>query len=170
MTKRKPHTTSDRKVRLHITIPQHIDGAVREYALSRRMDLGDVVTKSLTAFLSPGAQDQRDAIIANRLTAIQRQIEQGRAETELLTELVSVLTQLTLAVDPEPDKNNPDEINKWESKVARRWPAVINRIVERTNAGTTMFEAVRGRVKLTPADFGVDASPAPAKGKNEHEQ
>jgi len=167
MTKRRPHTTSDRKVRLNITIPQHIDSAVREYALSRRMDLGDVITKSLTAFLSPGAQDQRDAIIANRLTALQSQIEQGRAEIELLTELVAVLTQLSLAVDPEP--RTPQEIAQWDGKVARRWPLVLNRIVDRTNAGNTMFEALRERLELTPAAFKADAAPAPS-GAKDHEQ
>lgn len=167
MTKRRPHTTSDRKVRLNMTIPQHIDSAVREYALSRRMDIGDVITKSLTAFLSPGAQDQRDAIIANRLTALQTQIEQGRAEIELLTELVAVLTQLSLAVDPEP--RTPQEIAQWDGKVARRWPLVLNRIVDRTNAGNTMFEALRERLELTPAAFKADAAPAPS-GAKDHEQ
>lgn len=158
MTRRHSHTISDRKVRLNITLPQHIDSAVREYALSRRMDLGDVVTKSLTAFLSPGAQDQRDAIIANRLTALQAQMEQGRAEIELLTELVAVHTQLSLAVDPEP--KTAQEKEQWDSKVGRRWPLVLNRIVDRTNAGNTMFEALRARLELTPTVFQAN-SPAP---------
>uniref|UniRef100_UPI0039F729F0 hypothetical protein n=1 Tax=Sulfuriferula sp. GW6 TaxID=3345112 RepID=UPI0039F729F0 len=156
MTRRRAHTTSDKKERLHVQIPAHIDTAVREYAASRRMTLADVTTKALTSLLSPGAQDQRDAIIANRLTALQSQIEQARAEIELLTELVAVLTQMSLAVDPEP--STPKQTAEWDAKVLRRWPLVLNRIVDRTNAGNTMFEALRKRLDLTPEAF--NAPPA----------
>ncbi|MDA8093984.1 MAG: hypothetical protein M0T84_08750 [Betaproteobacteria bacterium] len=159
MTRRR-HTTSIRKVRLFVTVPQHIDGGLREYAASRRMDLSDVVTRALTAYLSPGAQDQREAIIANRLTSLQSQVEQSRTEIELLTELVAILTKLNLAVTPEPISS--EERSQWNTKVARRWQTVITRIVDQTNAGKTLFEDLRKRVELTPADFTA-ADPEPTE-------
>ncbi len=140
---------AQRKARLNLTVPANIAAAVREYAKTRNMDIGAVANRALMSYLSPGAQDERDALMANRLHAMRVELADTRKDLELLTELVKVLVELSLGEFREPKGDR--EIKDYNAKVARRIGRVEQRVADRFNAGETLLYEVREHAKARGA-------------------
>src|SRR3984957_6141952 len=79
-----------RRQGVHVVIPENLTNAVRELAAARRVPVKAIYEAAVTAYLSPGAQDQRDAMLARQLNRFSRGVESvdGRS-ADLTSELQS---------------------------------------------------------------------------------
>src|SRR5271166_1490437 len=71
--------------------------AVREFAASRRIPLQSVYEAAISAYLSPGAQDQRDAMLGRQINRLSRGVESVDWNTKLLVAMFRYQIELDLS-------------------------------------------------------------------------
>src|SRR6202051_4543971 len=91
-----------RRQGVHVVIPENLTNAVRELAAARRVPVKAIYEAAVTAYLSPGAQDQRDAMLARQLTRFSRGVESVDWNTKLLVAMLRYHIELDLSFLPEP--------------------------------------------------------------------
>jgi hypothetical protein len=91
-----------RRQGVHVVIPENLNRAVRELAAARRVPLKDIFEAALTAYVSPGAQDQRDAMLARQMNRFSRGVESVDWNTKLLVAMLRYQIELDLSFLPEP--------------------------------------------------------------------
>ena len=87
---------------VYIRLPNNLNLAVRELAAARRVPLKTIYEAAITAYLSPGAQDQRDAMLARQLNRFSRGVESVDWHMKLLVAMMRYQIELDLSFLPEP--------------------------------------------------------------------
>src|ERR1700692_822791 len=64
-----------RRQGVHVVIPENLTNAVRELAAARRVPVRAIYEAAVSAYVSPGAQDQRDVMRARQLNRFSRAVE-----------------------------------------------------------------------------------------------
>jgi hypothetical protein len=91
----------------------------REMAASRRVPIHAIFEAAMAAYLSPGAQDQRDAMLSRHLNRVSRGVETVDFNNKLLVAMVRYLIELELSFLPETA--NEEERQAVSEKGARRF-------------------------------------------------
>jgi hypothetical protein len=65
LIRKAPHAA--RRQRVHRFLPENLTNAVRELAATRRVTVRAIYEAAASAYVSPGARDQRDAMRARQL-------------------------------------------------------------------------------------------------------
>jgi hypothetical protein len=96
----KPRTA--RRQGIYIRMSEKLVRAVREQAAQRRVPLQAIYEAAISAYLSPGAQDQRDAMLARQLNRFSRAVESVDWNTKLVVAMMRYQVELDLSFLPEP--------------------------------------------------------------------
>ncbi len=104
---------------VHMRIPENLVAAVREQAAARRVPINAIYEAALRAYLSPGAQDQRDAMLARQLNRFSRAVESVDWNTKMLIAMLTYQIELDLSFLPEP--STEEERETVSEKGARRF-------------------------------------------------
>jgi hypothetical protein len=121
----KPNTNSEKKTRavrrqgVYIRMSENLNRSVRELAAARRVPLQAIYEAAVAAYISPGAQDQRDAMIARQLKRFSRNVESVDWNTKLLVSMMRYQIELDLSFLPEPVTD--EERKMVTEKGARRF-------------------------------------------------
>src|SRR5271170_3183189 len=99
-TSKRPRVSRQQGV--YIRMSETLNQAVRELAASRRVPLKAIYEAAVSAYLSPGAQDQRDAMLARQLNRFSRGLESVDWNVKLLVAMVRYQIELDLSFLPEP--------------------------------------------------------------------
>lgn len=99
-TMKKPRGA--RRQGVYIRMSENLNRSVRELAAARRVSLQAIYEAAVSAYLSPGAQDQRDAMIARQLNRFSRGAESVDWNTKLLVAMMRYQIELDLSFLPEP--------------------------------------------------------------------
>jgi hypothetical protein len=91
----------------------------REMAASRRVPIHAIFEAAIAAYLSPGAQDQRDALLSRHLARMSRGVETVDFNNKLLVAMVRYLIELELSFLPETATE--EERQAVSEKGARRF-------------------------------------------------
>jgi hypothetical protein len=97
---RKPRAA--RRQGVYIRMSENLHHAVRDLAVARRVPLQAIYEAAVAAFVSPGAQDQRDALMARQLNRFSRHVESVDWNTKLLIAMMRYQIELDLSFLPEP--------------------------------------------------------------------
>ena len=108
-----------RRQGIHIVIPENLNAAVRELAAARRVPLRAIYEAAVAAYLSPSAQDHRDAMLARQLNRFSRGVESVDWNTKLLVAMMRYQIELDLSFLPEPITE--EERREVTEKGARRF-------------------------------------------------
>jgi hypothetical protein len=95
-------TRAARRSGVFVRMSMPLTEAVREFAASRRIPLQSVYEAAVTAYLSPGAQDQRDAMLGRQINRLSRGLESVDWNTKLLVAMLRYQIELDLSFLPEP--------------------------------------------------------------------
>src|SRR5712664_4195721 len=95
-------TRAARRQGVYIRMPETLNQSVRALAAARRVPLQAIYEAALAAYLSPGAQDQRDAMLARQLNRLSRGVESVDWNTKLLVAMMRYQIELDLSFLPEP--------------------------------------------------------------------
>src|ERR1700728_2202894 len=87
---------------VYVEIPENLSAAVRELAAARRVPIKAVHEAALRAYLSPAAQDQRDAMLSRHLNRFSRAVESVDRNTQMLIAMLAYHIELDLSFLPEP--------------------------------------------------------------------
>jgi len=100
-------------------LPENLTAAVRQLAAARRVPLSAIYEAAVTAYLSPGAQDQRDAMLGRHLNRFSRAVESVDWNAKLIVAMLRYQIELDLSFLPEP--SSEEERQAVAEKGARRF-------------------------------------------------
>jgi len=149
-------------VRLNSEIPLSLDEALRMHAATKRVSRKIIVEQALRAFLSPGSEDNRDAMIARRLQRIDQKLLTIVEGEKLTAETLGVWVQIALGLLPEPITGPEKE--EFSAKVKRRWPRFIDLVTEvLAERSRGLYSYLPKQVVARPEDFAEPAGPTDNK-------
>jgi hypothetical protein len=137
-----------RRQGVHIVLPENLTTAVRVLAASRRVPVKAIYEAAVTAYLSPGAQDQRDAMVARQLNRFSRGVESVDWNTKLLVAMLRYQIELDLSFLPEPVTD--DERKTVTEKGARRFDRFEQWLMRHLVDPESLYSRLRGCI--TPTD------------------
>jgi hypothetical protein len=140
-----------RRQGVHVVIPENLTNAVRELAAARRVPVKAIYEAAVTAYLSPGAQDQRDAMLARQLNRFSRGVESVDWNTKLLVAMLRYQIELDLSFLPEPVTD--EERKTVTEKGARRFDRFEQWLMRHLADPESLYSRIQGRVTPTDADF-----------------
>ena len=91
-----------RRQGVHILLPEDLADAVRQFAAARRVPLTAIYEAAISAYISPAAQDQRDALLSRHLMRLSRAVESVDWNAKLLIAMQRYQIELDLSFLPEP--------------------------------------------------------------------
>jgi len=134
-----------------IRLPEPLISAVREFAAARRVPINAIHEAALRAYLAPGAQDQRDAMLARQLIRFNRAVEGVDWNTKLVVGMMSYLIELTLGYGPEAMTD--EERESVEIKGARRFDRFEQWLVRHLVDPDNLHNRLQSAVTTSEKDF-----------------
>jgi hypothetical protein len=140
-----------RRQGVHVVIPENLTSAVRELAATRRVPVKAIYEAAVTAYVSPGAQDQRDAMLARQLNRFSRGVESVDWNTKLLVAMMRYQIELDLSFLPEPVTEEERKI--VTEKGARRFDRFEQWLMRHLTDPESLYSRIQGRVTPTDEEF-----------------
>lgn len=141
----------ERQQGVYVRMSESLNLAVRELAAARRVPLRAIYEAAITAYLSPGAQDQRDAMLARQLNRFSRGVESVDWNTKLLVAMLRYQIELDLSFLPEPVTDEERKI--VTEKGARRFDRFEQWLMRHLSDPENLYNHLQGRVTPAAADF-----------------
>ena len=140
-----------RRQGVHVVLPENLTNAVRELAAARRVPVKAIYEAAVSAFVSPGAQDQRDAMLARQLNRFSRAVESVDWNTKLLIAMQRYQIELDLSFLPEPVTD--EERKSVTEKGARRFDRFEQWLMRQLANPESIDGRQQRRVTPTAGDF-----------------
>ncbi len=140
-----------RRQGVYIRIPENLHRSVQEMAAARRVPLQAIYEAAVSAYLSPGAQDQRDAMLARQLNRLSRGVESVDWNTKLLVAMLRYQVELDLSFLPEPVTDEERKIAT--EKGARRFDRFEQWLMRHLVDPESLYCRLRTQVMPTEEDF-----------------
>lgn len=144
-------TRAARRQGVYIRMPETLNLSVRELAAARRVPLQAIYEAAVAAYLSPGAQDQRDAMLARQLNRFSRGVESVDWNTKLLVAMMRYQIELDLSFLPEPVTDEERKI--VTEKGARRFDRFEQWLMRHLVDPESLYSRLQGRITPTEEDF-----------------
>jgi hypothetical protein len=137
-----------------VEIPENLAAAIRELASARRVPIKAIYEAALRAYLSPAAQDQRDAMLARHLNRFSRAVESVDWNSKMLIAMLAYHIELDLSFHPEP--TTPEERESVSEKGARRFDRFEQWLVRHLVDPDNLYSRLQRSVMPTAEDFSVE--------------
>jgi hypothetical protein len=141
----------DRQQDIHIRISNTLALGVRELAATRRVPIRSIYEAAIKAYLSPGAQDERDAMLARQLNRFSRGVESVDWNAKLLVAMLRYQIELDLSFLPEPVTE--EERRLVTEKGARRFDRFEQWLMRHLANPESLYNKLQGRMTPTAEDF-----------------
>ena len=148
---KNPRPKKTRQQGVYIRMSETLNLAVRELAAARRVPLKAIYEAAISAYLSPGAQDQRDAMLARQLNRFSRGVESVDWNTKLLIAMMRYQIELDLSFLPEPVTDEERKI--VTEKGARRFDRFEQWLMRHLVDPQSLYNRLQGRITPTEQDF-----------------
>ena len=150
-------TKAERRARpagLHVRISERSRNGVRDMAAKRRVPIHAIVEAAINAYLSPAAQDQRDAMLGRQINRLSRGVESAEFSTKLLVAMLRYLIELELSFLPEPgtDQERTDVATKGARRFDRFEQWLTRQLVDPGN----LYQRIQAEFLTSPEDFSID--------------
>ena len=132
-------------------IPENLVAAVREQAAARRVPINAIYEAALRAYLNPGAQDQRDAMLARQLNRFSRGVESVDWNTKMLIAMLTYQIELDLSFLPEP--STEEERDTVAEKGARRFDRFEQWLVRHLVDPDNLYSRLQRSIVPAAGDF-----------------
>src|SRR5450631_63961 len=149
-TPQKPRRGREHGV--YIRMSETLNQSVRALAAARRVPLRAIYEAAVSAYLSPGAQDQRDAMLARQLNRFSRGVESVDWNTKLLVAMMRYQIELDLSFLPEPVTDEERKI--VTEKGARRFERFEQWLMRHLVDPESLYSRLRTQVATTEEGFG----------------
>jgi hypothetical protein len=132
-------------------IPENLVAAVREQAVARRVPINAIYEAALRAYLNPGAQDQRDAMLARQLNRFSRAVESVDWNSKMLIAMLTYQIELDLSFLPEP--STEEERDTVSEKGARRFDRFEQWLVRHLVDPDNLYSRLQRSIVPAAGDF-----------------
>jgi hypothetical protein len=123
-------------------------------AAAKRVPIAAIYEAAVRAYLSPAAQDQRDAMIARPINRLTRAVEGVRWDTKLLVTMMGFAVDYMLAYGPEAITDAEQE--DVQSKSERRGDRFEQWLVRQMADTESLYSRLQLAVTTEEKDFVVD--------------
>lgn len=154
MAKLRSGQTEKRRARpagLHVRISERTRNGVREMAAKRRVPIHAIVEAAINAYLSPAAQDQRDAMIGRQINRLSRGVESTEFSSKLIVAMLRYLIELELSFLPEP--GTEEERSDVAAKGARRFDRFEQWLMRQLLDPDNLYQRIQAKFQTTNKDF-----------------
>jgi hypothetical protein len=134
-----------------VEIPERLAASVRELASARRVPIKAIYEAALRAYLSPAAQDQRDAMLARHLNRFSRAVESVDWNSKMLIAMLAYHIELDLSFLPEP--STTEERESVSEKGARRFDRFEQWLVRHLVDSDNLYNRLQRCVSPADEDF-----------------
>ncbi len=152
----KPRPT-DEPVQVNVRLPESLVGGVRAAAAAKRVPIAAIYEAAIRAYLSPAAQDQRDAMIARPINRLTRAVAGVRWDTKLLVTMLGFAVDYMLAYGPEAITDVEQE--DIQSKSDRRGDRFEQWLVKQMADSDSLHTRLQLSVTPEEKDFVSDPDP-----------
>lgn len=139
-----------KRQQITIRLDGTVAAALQEIATRRRLSQSSVIEHYLHMALMPGGQDDREAVITERIDRLQRQLEANRDDLERLTETFGMFVHVWFAHTPELAPHEKAAANRAATQRMQRF---VDRLVENLNTGRSAFDGRLSPVSVEEKDF-----------------
>jgi hypothetical protein len=143
-----------RRSGVFIRMSDRLTHGVREMAAARRVPIHAIFEAAISAYLSPGAQDQRDAMLARQINRLSRGSESVDWNTKLLVAMLRYLIELELSFLPETA--NEEERQIVADKGARRFDRFEQWLTRQLVDPDNLYNRLQTRFTPRDEDFMQD--------------
>lgn len=140
-----------RRPGVFIRISDRLTQGVREMAASRRVPIHAIFEAALAAYLSPGAQDQRDAMVGRQLNRLSRGVESVDFNNKLVVAMLRYLIELELSFLPETA--NEEERQAVADKGARRFDRFEQWLTRQLIDPDNLYQRLQSQFITSSDDF-----------------
>lgn len=147
----KPGKRRVRAAGLHVRISERSRNGVRDMAAKRRVPIHAVVEAAINAYLSPGAQDQRDAMLGRQINRLSRGVESADFSAKLLVAMLRYLIELELSFLPEP--GTEEERSDVTAKGARRFDRFEQWLTRQLVDPENLYQRLQAEFQASVDDF-----------------
>jgi hypothetical protein len=140
-----------RRSGVFIRMSDRLTRGVREMAAARRVPIHAIFEAAISAYLSPGAQDQRDAMLARQINRLSRGAESVDWNTKLLVAMLRYLIELELSFLPETA--NAEERQTVADKGARRFDRFEQWLTRHLVDPDNLYNRLQARFTPRDEDF-----------------
>lgn len=138
---------------LHVRISDRSKNGVREMAAKRRVPIHAVVEAAIMAYLSPAAQDQRDAMLGRQINRVSRALESVDFNSKLVVAMLRYLIELELSFLPEP--SNEEERSEAAAKGTRRFDRFEQWLTRQLVDPENLYQRLRAQFLASAEDFEI---------------
>jgi hypothetical protein len=143
-----------RRKNVCVEIPENLAAAIREQASARRVPIKAIHEAALRAYLSPAAQDQRDAMLARHLNRFSRAVESVDWNSRMLIAMLAYHIELDLSFLPEP--STTEERETVSEKGSRRFDRFEQWLVRHLVEPDNLYSRLQRSAMPTAEDFATE--------------
>jgi hypothetical protein len=147
----KKPTPRPRRPGVFIRMSGQLANGARQMAASRRVPIHAIFEAAMAAYLSPGAQDQRDAMVGRQLNRLSRGVESVDFNNKLLVAMLRYLIELELSFLPEVA--NDEERLAVTEKGARRFDRFEQWLTKQLVDPDNLYQRLQARFQTAADDF-----------------
>jgi hypothetical protein len=131
--------------------PTAPEAACVKMSAKRRIPTHAIVEAAISVYLSPAAQDQRDAMLGRQITRLSRGPESAAFNSKLLTAMPRYLIEVELSFLPEPA--NDEERSEVASKGVRRFDRFEQWLTRQLVDPDNLYQCLQAKFLASADDF-----------------
>ncbi|PBC09413.1 CopG family transcriptional regulator [Mesorhizobium sp. WSM3859] len=140
-------TSRKKKVQISVYLDQAIMAMLADYAARRDQSQSMIAEAAIASFLSPDADERREAAIAKRLDQVDRRLARQERDVAIAVETLAVFVRFWLATTPalpEP------AAQAARAKAAERYDAFLSALGRRLAKGPKLRQEISEDVESGP--------------------
>lgn len=134
------------KARLSVYLDADIMAALAAYADRRDQSRSLIAEAAIASFLSPDADEQREAAIARRLDRIDRRLTRNERDTGIAVEMIAMFVRFWLSNAPPPPESERALLRRLGND---RYDAFIEALGRRLAKGPRVRQELREDISAT---------------------
>jgi hypothetical protein len=144
-----------RKHRLNVYFEGRLTAALETLAARRRVSKSAIVETALASYLSPDADEQREAAVVRRLDRLTRALERLDRDQTIAAEALALFVRFWLTTTPPL----PDTMRAAaQAKGRERYQAFVESLGRRLAKGTTLTREVSEDIAVARSDSAASDS------------
>ena len=137
--------------RLCLTLPSELLGQLNDLADRRKLSRSAVAEAAIASFLSPDAQDMREAAFTRRLDRLSRQTARLERDVRLTADTLALFIRHWLTVTPQLP---PEENAVAHTRGLKRFDGFVQTLGLRLQQGNSFLSEIPDDIAPKPAEDG----------------
>lgn len=145
-----------KKAKVSVYLDPDVMTMLADYAARRSQSQSMIAEAAIASFLSPDADERREAAIAKRLDQIDRRLNRQERDIGIAVETMAVFVRFWLATTPALPEPAAQAVR---AKAAERYNAFVTALGRRLAQGPKLRQEISEDVDMSAANSSIDSRP-----------